>query len=423
MSFLNLFSKAGRVVVQNQPSNFFQLIQGESPLRFYSPIDLVGLNSGYVGICNTRNAMTTASIPLKLYYKKSAGKVIERTSIKSIRRNEQIRIAKGLNLILKQAEEIVEIIEHPYLDLMSQVNPSWNGFDLTQQIQSYLGLIGNAYVEIISDGKPVELHPLLSEYITCFATNGRDGRITKYEYALPNTDKKDYKPEQILHFINYQPGSNIVGKGELEMCVTAAELFNYYLAYESYLNKNFGKPDFAIAYKNALNEKDLKEITKLWFKKFAGVQNSGKPVITSGEFDVKNLGFSPREMQFGAGKSFCQKEIANAYGIPEAFLELNSSNLASSLTAESMYYKYTIYPKMVKYVERLNERLLPLFDTGLYTWFEESQFDDPNKASNVREAFAAGIITLDEAREQMGYEAIVEGQEIPTPAPKPTVTV
>ena len=423
MPFLsNLFSKAGRVVVNNQPSNFFQVMSGESPLRSYSPVDLVALNNGYVGICNTRNAMTTASIPLKLYYKKSAGKVIERTSIKSLKRNEQKRIAKGLNITLKQAEEIVEIEEHPYLDLMSQVNPSWNGFDLTQQIQSYLGLIGNAYVEIISvDSKPVELHPLLSEYVTCFATNGRDGKITKYEYALPNTEKVSYKPEQILHFINYQPGSNIVGKGELEMCVTAAELFNYYLAYESYLNKNYGKPDFAIAYKNALNERDLKEITKLWFKKFSGVQNSGKPVVTSGEFDVKNLGFSPREMQFGAGKSFCQKEIANAFGIPEAFLELNSSNLASSLTAESMYYKYTIYPKMVKYVERLNERLLPLFDTSLYTWFEESQFDDPNKATNVREAFAAGIITLDEAREQMGYEPIVEGQVVP--APKPTVTV
>ena len=424
MSFLsNLLSNAGRVVVNNQPSNMFQIMQGESALRSYSPIDLVALNTNYVSICNGKNSSTCASIPLKLYYA-NPGKRIERTSYKSISKREQDRIAKGLRI--QKAVEIVEIDEHPYLDLMANINPVMNGWDFTQLVMSYLGLIGNAYVRIeIVDGKPVALYPLVSEYVTVYASGTKDGTIQKYEYCLPNQEKKTFKPEEILHLKNIAPGNNILGRGELEQCVGVVELFNYAIAYEAYLSKNNARPDFAIAYKNALNEKDLKEITKLWFKKFAGVQNSGKPVVTSGEFDVKNLGFNPREMSYASMKDFCTTEISNAFGVNQAMLELNSANLASSLTAIQMYRIFTIYPKMAAYCQRLNEKILPMYDKNLYVWFHEEAMEDPNRVANVTQALQAGIMTVDEAREKLGMEPMgtIADLEAGTVPDKPTVTV
>jgi len=422
MSFLNtLFSKAGKV---NTGSGIpFQILTGESPLRSYSPVDLVRLNTNYVSICNGKNASTCASIPLKLYYA-NPGKEIKRTSYKSLSKREQSRIAKGLRI--QKAADIVEIDQHPVLDLLSTINPGMNGFDFTQLVMQYLGLIGNCYVRIETvDGTPVALYPLVSEYVTVYADNSRDGGIQKYEYCLPDRKKIIYQPEEILHLKNIAPGNNIIGRGELEQCVSIVELFNHAIAYEAYLSKNNARPDMAIAYKNALNEKDLKEITKQWFRKFSGVHNSGKPVVTSGEFEVKNLGFNPRDMSYTALKDFCTTEIANSFGVNQAMLELNSANLASSLTAIQMYRIFTIYPKMAAYCQRLNEKIMPMYDNNLYVWFHEEAMEDPNRVSNVTQALQAGIMTVDEARDKLGMEPMgtIAGLEAGTVPDKPTVTV
>ena len=418
MSFLSsLFSKAGRVQAGNTGNayNMFQIMTGDSPLRSYTPIDLVALNTNYVSVCNGKNASTCASIPLKLYYA-NPGKEIERTSYKTIPKRIQAGIAKGLRI--QKEVEIVEIDEHPYLDLMTNINPGMNGWDFRNLCMSYLGLIGNCYVRIEIDGtKPKALYPLVSEYVTVYASGSKDGVIQKYVYELPGEKKIGYKPEEILHLKNFAPGNNILGRGELEQCVSVVELFNHAVAYEAYLSKNNARPDMAIAYKNVLNAKDLREITKDWLKKFAGVQNTGKPVITSGEFDVKNLGFNPRDMGYTALKRFCTDEIANCFGVNQAMLELNSANLASSLTAIQMYRIFTIYPKMSAYCQRLNEKILPMYDKNLYVWFDQEELEDPNKVTNITAALAAGIITVNEARGMLGREPL-SVQPV-----QPTVTV
>lgn len=407
----SLLQKSGYVKIDNsnnssQYASFFNIIYGDKTVKSYSSQELVALNTNYVSICNKKNAVTCASIPLKLYYI-NKGKKIERTHFKNISKKHALKLAKQWRIQLKANENIVEIEDHPYLDLMNNVNTEMNSFDFTALNQMYLGLIGNAYVRIEFDkeNKPINLYPLLGEYITCFASNGKDGVISKYEYALPGENKVTYKADEILHFKNYAPGSNIVGRGELEECVSVVELFNYAMGYESYLGKNNGRPDFAIAYKNQLNEKDLKEVYKQWMKRFGNINNSGKPVITGGEYDIKNLGFNPKDMSYSALKTFCINEIGNAYGIPEAILFLNNANLASAQVAMQMYKQLTIYPKMFQYVQKINEKLMPMYDSNLYVGFEtDSEIEDLNKVTNISNALSAGIISRDEAREMLGLE-------------------
>lgn len=416
--FNSLFRKSGQVNVsnsninQNIGGNWFNIICGESAIRQYSSIDLVALNTNYVSICNKLNAHTCASIPLKLYYVNN-GKPIEKTPHRKLGKVMQKNIAKSLNIRLKTTNEIVEVEEHPFIDLMDRINEGTNGFDFTSLNQQYLGLIGNSYVRIEVDtkGKPIALYPLLGEYMVVIADNAKDGKISRYEYKLPNTNMVSYKPEEILHFKNVAPGSNILGRAELEECIVAAELYNFALAYESYLSKNNGRPDFAISYKQAINEKDMKEIYKQWQKRFSGVNNSGKPVVTSGEFDVKNLGFNPKDMSYSSMKQFCINAIGNAYGIPAAILDLNSANLASSLTAMQMYKQLNILPRMSQYCQKINERLMPMYDSNLYVWWYDDVLENPNVVTNTVNALGAGIIDRNEARERLGYEVMEEEEK------------
>lgn len=411
--FPNLFKKAANINSGNSvggvgvSSNLIQILTGNTLVNNFSSVELVKLNKGWAGICNSKNATTCSSIPIKLYYKKSGDVDIYKTQYKKLNRNISQNIAKSLNIKLLRNEEIVEIEEHPFLDLMENINSTMNYTDFMILVQEYLGIMGNSYVEIIKDkeGLPVELKVLLGEYVEVFATGDKDGTITRYEYSPDSKHKVNYSSENILQFANYIPGNNLVGKGELENCINAVTRYNYYDAYESYYNANYGHPDLVVSYKNKINEKDLKELYKQWSKRFTGVQNAGKPMISSGDMEIKELNTKIRDMNFEVGRKWCVKEIAAAFGVPLAFIELDSVNYASSNSAMNYYYRNTIYPKMSCFCEKLNEKLIPMYNQeNLFCWFYEAQVEDPkDKYINVSNALKDGIISREEAREALGY--------------------
>lgn len=406
-------SKAGVIQSQDNISQGydFNIISG-SPCKSndFNPVNLLSLNTGWINFCNTKNANTCSSIPLKLYYK-NPGKTLEMTAYKSLSNSQVKSICKSANIILKEQEDIQEILEHPILTLFKNINDTMNYYDWCSLNFQYQGLIGNSYNEIIydADGLPIALNPLLGEFITIKGTGKNQGKIISYLYKPDDKTEKTYKPEQVLHFANYAPSNNLIGRGELEFCYSAQERFLYMDAYEKYLSINNGRPDIAVAYKNRLSEKDLKDQYRQWNKKFGGVQNSGKVAVTSGDMTITNLGFAPKDMQFGNGRTWALKEICAAYSIPEALVSVTDVNRANSVEATNHYLRYCIYPKMTRFCSKLNEQLVPLYDPNLFIWMEEQYLENPvDKNKTTIELFNAGIIDKNEARSAVGYEPLDE---------------
>jgi HK97 family phage portal protein len=355
-----------------------------------TPQELMQYNVHYVYTCNSKNSSICASIPLKLYYENKTGKKVVNGS----------QPVKGRN-------DVVEILEHPFLDLMKNVNPFMNYTDLASLIFGYQGLIGNAYVYLEKDssGKPKALYPLLAEHIT-LKLDDANGEVKAYKYF----DKKIYKPEEIIKFSNLQPGSLVNGKGELEACIKAVQRYCYYDSAESYLNKNNARPDFVAAYEDKLTENEREDVEKIWFKKFRG-KGLGKPLITS-NVKIIPLGLAPKDMMWITGRAKAIEEIAAGFGVPNSLIMLNDANLASSRTAIAQYRKFTIFPKMDRYVEKLNEQLLPLYDPNLYCDYDRSIEADPVEQATILKTYVdSGILSVNEAREKLGLEPIEEPEE------------
>ena len=395
------------------PFNNFVMGNSEPYKSNFSAQELVAKNNGWVYTCNNKNAITIASIPLKLYYVNKNQKRIERTPHRAFKGDSR----KLLNQLgIKKEYQVVEIEQHPALDLLNTINKTMNYKDFCELVHSYLGLIGNAYTEIIKDGsgKPIELHPLISENVSVYASDGKDGLITKYIYDLGQGKKRTYAPDQILHLCNYQPSNNIVGRGELESCILAAERMRYYDLFEIALSQNQGRPDgIVFNFKNNINEKEKEDLYKRIVRRFGGgVKNSGKPIITTGEMSLQNINIPPKDMQFNQGRIWGREEIAATFGVPLPLITTNDVNRANSLSAFNFYLQFNVYPKMGKYVEKLNSQLMPLYgEEGLYLWFEESYLDDPAiKAQSIISEFTAGLIDKNEARSKLGYEPIQEGE-------------
>jgi len=378
--------------------NPYQLITNSYKATIFTPQSLVTLNTNWVNVCINKISNIIATTPLKLYAKKSKSKKIliphKKADIKQIQR---------MNIKMTEDQDLVEIVNHPFLDLLNKVNPNMNYTDLISLIQMYLGLIGNAYVLVVKDasGIPIELYPLLSEYVTIRLD--KDGNIEGYKYCYNGKDTL-YTKDEIIHFINYQPGSIISGRGELEGCLDAVVKYNYYNQRDIALNQNNARPDYVISFKTPLNEQEQKDITNAFHKRFGTIKNAGKPMITS-ECSVLPISFSPLDMDYKSAREFARSEIINAYGVPESLISLNSANYASASVSHYQFYTYTIIPKLRQMCEKINEKLLPMYDDNLYVWFDQNVEEDKTIQADVLTKYVdSNIMSIDEARQILGME-------------------
>jgi HK97 family phage portal protein len=411
MSLFDLFKKPQvEQKAYNVEANPLQLLlNGGNESKNYSPSELLKFNNGWIYTCNNKTSQTIASVPIKLYYTNSNSKELKWTKHKKIDK-------KTFNYIIEHKDinmDVVEVLDHEVLNILNAPNDRMNYFDLTYITESYLGLIGNCYWYINENS----IYPLKSENVSVIIEDSDIGygKIQSYKYEYSPSKYRFFKPEEIIHFCNYVPGNTLYGKGELESAISYAERETYYNIAENYINKNLARPDFVVSYKNGIKENELRETNKQWYKRFGSAKNQGKPIIVGGDIDIKNINLPPKEMSWEQGRKDVQKNICSIFGVPEALVELNQANYASASAATEHYMIYTIKPKLIKYLEKINTQLVKKYDGELFLW-PEAGFEfssDALKTAQIDQIYSQlGVYGNEYIRDKLGIpQNAAEGEE------------
>lgn len=392
-----------------------------------SPLYLVSLNKGYVYDCNKLNSQTVASIPLKLYATTSTGKKIaEFAGPKALTTKQVAQIKEQSKSIrVKSAEEIVQITQHPFLDLIYQVSDSLDQFSLFELTENYLGLLGNAYWWIKSDqnGMPNEIEVLPAEFVAVRTDN--EGKVTGYQMKVDYSGYvQDFTIEEIVHYKNIaagafrkaavgmRPVTGLYGMGHLEACLADAVLLNEINDFERALMQNNARPDLIVKYLGGkLDEKEASKLTRMWNQRYRGNQQAGKVQVTDANIEVTPVGFAPKDLQYIEGKRWLRNSIANAFGIPEDLITRENSNRASSVTALTQYYSFTIAPKLRRIEEAINQGLISLYDDNLFCQFENCIPEDrEGEIKQDTSDISNGIKSVNEIRVERGLEPYPEEQ-------------
>jgi len=145
-------------LISTQPASLNELY---SQYQNLSHDKLIARYVSWVYACANINATTVASVPLRLYVAKSSKsqKIRTKTRPVSSKVRDYLFADKSFQTKLINAAEVEEVLEHPYLDLMANVNPYMNSFDLIEQWTLYQELAGNCYTLIIynSLNVPIQL--------------------------------------------------------------------------------------------------------------------------------------------------------------------------------------------------------------------------------------------------------------------------
>ena len=307
-------------------------------------------------------------------------------------------------VITKGEEKPQQIPNHPFEKIMRRPNPFIGRAFLWRFTHWWMDLDGNAYWFISPDGlgQPVEIWPIPSNCMRV-VPGDKDRFIDYYEYQA-NGQIFPIPSEYICHFSYPNPFDIYRGLSPLTAAMLAADSDSAMATWNgnffgkdnvmpsAVVNMSSGNPNRPIdpADVEALQEKLKSEYSALARKTL---------VANAYDMDVALLGWSPKEMDFLAGRQFSKEEIFGIYGLPGGLLDKNA-NEANSTTADQIFKEKTIWPTMVLYAEQITAQVIIPF----YGEDREAVFEDirPKNRKLLMEEFDRGsrVLTLDELRER-----------------------
>jgi HK97 family phage portal protein len=378
---------------------------------------LVKKYTSWVYACANKNAIACAQVPLRLYAAKPTrgSKAIFPTRAVPEEKLKYLRGLRSVQPYLAKAVEIEEVLEHPFLTLMAEVNEFMNGFDLMEGMFLSQELTGNAYWQIVTNGTglPSEIWPLMPQFVKIVPDKQKF--ISHFEFSVNMSEKYNLEPEEVIQFKYPNPDNAFYGLSPLQACVVAADLGVSMNQYEVGLMQNRAMPEFALSYPEdagTMKEEERKRIQKDWNKRFRGAKKAGKMTILTGGAKLEPLSLSPKEMNFLQGRKWTLTEISAVYGVPESMLKTETVNRANADAGEYAHKKNTVHPRLLRVEQKFNEQLLPRYDDRLFCAFDNPVPEDKEyRLKETESHLKTGYSTINQERQVDGLEEVEWGDK------------
>jgi hypothetical protein len=140
-----------------------------------------------------------------------------------------------------------------------------------------------------------------------------------------------------------------------------------------------------------------------------GGSKQGKPFIAQALSWIQ-MTSSPKDLRTIEQNKESEMRVLRAFGIPDAMWQGNASTYAGALVSDVQYGKYTVLPRLIVDADQKTNLILPMFglDPEEYCFAYDSPVprDEQIEWGVKATATGAGLMTINEARQEMGFEPI-----------------
>ena len=271
-------------------------------------------------------------------------------------------------------------------------------------LYGFLMVAGNAYVEKVEiDGVPRELYALRPDRVKAIAS--ANGWPEAYEYSVSGQSVR-LPRENVLHLKLFNPLNDHYGMSPLEAAQRPIDTHNAAAAWNKAMLDNAARPSGALVYAagdGLLTSEQFDRLKAELENSYQGAANAGRPMVLEGGLDWKQMGYSPREMDFIEAKNAAAREIALAFGVPPMLLGIPGDNTFSNYAeANRTFWRQTVLPM----AGRVAEALTGFLGRGAVRL--DHDLDQVEAMAPDREALwarleKASFLTEDEKRTAVGY--------------------
>ena len=254
-------------------------------------------------------------------------------------------------------------IDHQlYYLLHDEPNPEMTSFVFRETLMSHLLLWGNAYAQIIRDGrgKVLALYPLLPDRMMVDRTT--EGQLY-YEYRK-DTGYVILRPEDILHI----PGLGFDGLVGYSPIAMAKDAIGMAIATEEYGGKFFANgasPGGVLEHPGVV--KDPARIRESWNAVYQGSGNAHRIAVLEEGMKFQSIGIPPEQAQFLETRKFQTEEICRIFRVPPHLVANLDKATFSNIEHQSIsFVVHTIRPWLVRLEQGMNKALLSPSEKGRY---------------------------------------------------------
>ncbi len=247
-----------------------------------------------------------------------------------------------------------KVMDHPiYFLLHSEPNSEMTSFVFRETLMGHLLLWGNAYAQIIRDGRGrvVGLYPLLPNKMQ---VNRNDQGILYYQYEK---DGQTYllRSYEVLHI----PGLGFDGLIGYSPIAMAQNAIGMALATEEYGAKFFANgasPGGVLEHPGVV--KDPARIRESWNSVYQGSGNAHRVAVLEEGMKFQSIGIPPEQAQFLETRKFQINEIARIFRIPPHMIgDLEKSSFSNIEQQSLEFVMYTLDPWVVRWEQAIQRAL------------------------------------------------------------------
>ena len=233
--------------------------------------------------------------------------------------------------------------------------------------------------------------------------------VDRYTYA-----EVDYSPQEVIHIKENSFHDVYRGVSRLKPAVRTMALMSSMRQFQDNFFKNGAVPGLVLKSPNTLSEKIKERMIQSWGVRYKPEAGGRRPLILDGGIEIdsiSNVNFKDLDFQSSIAEN--EKIILKSIGVPPILLD--SGNNANIRPNMRMYYLETILP-IVRKINFGFERFFGFSIKEDITNIPALQPELRDQSQYYTSLVNGGIITINEAREQLGFEALDGQDDVRVPA-------
>ena len=256
-----------------------------------------------------------------------------------------------------------KVVDHPlYFLLHDEPNPEMTSFVFRETLMTHLLLWGNAYAQIIRDGRGVvvALYPLMPDRMR--VDRDENGQIY-YRYQLRADESHlekpgtvDLSPKDVLHI----PALGFDGLVRYSPIAMARNSIGMAIACEDFgasFFRNGAAPSGVLEHPGVL--KNPEKLRDAWEAQYGGSRNSGRVAVLEEGMKFNPIAIPPEQAQFLETRKFQVDEIARIFHVPPHMIGDLERSTFSNIEQQSLeFVKYTLNPWVCRWEQALTRSLL-----------------------------------------------------------------
>ena len=324
---------------------------------------------------------------------------------------------------------------HPVLDLLKNPNPYmvWSDFagnmarhfDLTHMTHLYAMGVGTMPPQEIHPIKPISVSQETNgEYVSVYHIGSGVAAAQYNEFRTPNCISRYFDRTGLKELYRISGFSSMSTNGQADSPLQAAALETQQQikgrVHNTTVLDSGGRLSLLIMFKDTgLSDDKMRARLKSLNESFAGADKAGKiGAFEGGDVqEVREMGQTPKEMDFAELDKMAGQAIYFRYNIPLALVSTQASTFNNLKTGIEMFYDLAVLPLADKMFAGLTRMLMPRYKielgTARITYNPDSlQSLKERRLEELKKRKEIAVETINELREAMPNRGPVAGGDV-----------